>query len=353
MTKDGNGNDTGSGGWADALDQGANGYVDDLVGWNRFSNNKTPTDGYGHGTHVSGTIGAIGNNNVGVAGVNWKAQIMTLKIFSNSGGYVGDTGVIQMFDYAVANGAQLSNHSWGGGGFSQAMKDAISAMGSAGHIFVAAAGNNGANNDVNKFYPATYGLPNIISVAATDSADNKASFSNYGANSVHLGAPGVNVNSTLPTTGSLMGTNYGQASGTSMASPHTAGSIALLWSQHPNYSYRRVIRQILNFVDKVPSMNGKSITGGRLNVGAAVVNAPGAPIPPAPGLAARQAEQTAALGAGLVSSGQADSTILGAGEVHYASPWGDTVNVASAQRLVARPNVVDAEWVDVDFASWA
>src|SRR5262249_46135910 len=193
MTKDGNGNDTGLGGWADGIDQNGDGYTDDFVGWNAYSNNNAPTDGYGHGTHVSGTIGAIGNNGVGVVGVNWKTQLMPLKIFSNSGGYSSDTKVIQMFGYAVSHGALVSNNSWGGGGFSQAMKDAISAMGAAGHIFVAAAGNNNSNNDVTKFYPATYGLPNIISVAAPDSNGAKATFSHHRAATVPLVAHPGNV----------------------------------------------------------------------------------------------------------------------------------------------------------------
>jgi subtilisin family serine protease len=182
-----------------------------------------------------------------------------------------------MFSYAVANGAKVSNNSWGGGGFSQSMKSAIRKMGDAGHIFVAAAGNNNNNNDVQKFYPASYGLPNIIAVAATNETDNKAGFSNYGATTVHLGAPGVKILSTLPTGAARLATRYGASRGTSMATPHVAGTATLLRGIHPGWSYEQIIDQILGTVDPVQAMQGKTITGGRLNIGKAITESLPAP----------------------------------------------------------------------------
>ncbi len=280
MKKDTSGNDTGVGGWSDVVDQNADGRLDDLIGWNASATTKTPTDGHGHGTHVAGTIGAIGNNGVGVAGVNWKTQLMPLKIFNDAGFYAGNTKVIQMFSYAVANGAKISNNSWGGGSASLAMKEAIRAMSDAGHIFVAAAGNNHNNNDVIKFYPASYGLPNIVAVAATNYVDGITGFSNYGAKTVHLGAPGMDIYSTYPTAGSKMGTNYGMSRGTSMATPHVVGSMALLRSLHPTWEYPQVIKQVLDNVDPLPDLQGKTITGGRLNLAKAVINVPLPAAPP-------------------------------------------------------------------------
>ncbi len=245
------------------IDDDGNGYVDDVHGYNFVNHNGNPMDDNGHGTHVAGTIGAIGDNGVGVVGVNWHVQIMPLKFLDASGsGTV--SGSIAALNYAVANGASLSNNSWGGGAYSLALHDAIAAAGAQGHIFVAAAGNNGANTDTAPYYPASYDLANIVSVAASDASDQLAGFSNYGPVSVDLAAPGVNILSTL------RGGGYGTMSGTSMAVPHVTGVLALVRGQHPQWTSNQVIAQVLSTVDPLASLSGKTVTGGRLNAARAV-----------------------------------------------------------------------------------
>ena len=177
-----------------------------------------------HGTHVAGTIAAQGNNSQGVSGVNWDARIMPLKFLGADGGTTVDA--IEALNYAVNKGVKISNNSWGGGGYNQALYDAIKSADTKGHLFVAAAGNDGSNNNTTASYPANYDLPNVISVAATNNKDNLASFSNYGATKVDLAAPGVDIASTAPDNG------YVYMSGTSMATPHVTGVAALIESQN-------------------------------------------------------------------------------------------------------------------------
>lgn len=261
----------------DGVDNDANGFVDDVHGYDFVNDDGDPMDDQGHGTHVAGTIGAVGNNALGVTGVNWNAQIMAVKFLDETGsGTTADA--IRAIDYAISQGARISNNSWGDNGpFSQAMYDAIAAGRDAGHIFVAAAGNGnflgfGQDNDQNPFFPASYDLDNIVSVAATGHDDVIATFSNFGAASVDLSAPGVNILSTRPDD------TYARLSGTSMATPHVAGVASLLASQHPEWSHGQIIDQILATVDPVPSMQGISVTGGRLNAATALGN----PVPPPP-----------------------------------------------------------------------
>ncbi|HET7272799.1 MAG TPA: S8 family peptidase, partial [Rubrobacter sp.] len=208
-----------------------------------------------------------GNNGTGVTGVNWQAKIMPLKFLGPTGGYTSDA--VEALDYAVKNGVKISNNSWGGGGKSQALQDAIARADSAGHLFVAAAGNGGNdgigdNNDVTPNYPASYPNSNIISVAATDNRDRLASFSNFGVNTVDLAAPGVSILSTLP------GNSYGNYSGTSMATPHVTGVAALIKSQNPTAVDGAIKAQILQFAEKKTSLENKVATGGRLNAYAAL-----------------------------------------------------------------------------------
>jgi serine protease len=245
------------------VDDDGNGYVDDIHGYDFVNNDGNPIDDHGHGTHVAGTIGAVGNNTVGVTGVIWNVQIMALK-FLNSNGSGSLSAAISAVNYAVANGASISNNSWGGGPFIQSLYDAIQAAGVQDHLFVAAAGNSGINTDLSPAYPASYNLPNIISVAATNHADGLASFSNFGLVTVDLGAPGVGIRSTLP------GGGYGNLSGTSMASPHVAGVAALVRDLNPTWTFQQVKDVILNTADPIAALQGKSVTGGRLNAADAV-----------------------------------------------------------------------------------
>ena len=243
---------------ANGIDDDGNGFVDDIHGYDFVNNDADPFDDHGHGSHVSGTIGGVGNNGIGVVGVNWEVSIMCLK-FLNSGGSGSTAGAIAAVDYSVLMGVDLTSNSWGGGAFSQALMDAIADANANDQAFIAAAGNNGTNNDTSPHYPSNYNLPNVISVAATDHSDAKASFSNYGATTVHLGAPGVNILSTLP------GNAYGQLSGTSMATPHVSGVAALIRAVSPGIPVSQLKSVILNSVDLKPSMNGITTSGGRLN----------------------------------------------------------------------------------------
>ncbi len=256
------------------VDDDQNGYVDDIHGYNFVSNTGDPMDDYGHGTHVAGTIGAVSNNGEGVAGIAWDVKIMAVKFLDSSGSGTL-TGAIDALNYAVTNGATISNNSWGGGGYYQPLKDAIASAALKDHIFIAAAGNDTNNNDSNPSYPASYDLANIISVAATDHNDELAYFSNFGALSVDLGAPGVDILSTVPTSGPLSDpSGYKKLSGTSMATPHVTGVVALVRGLHPDWTYSQVISQVLNTVDLIPSLDGKTLTGGRLNAAGAVTGTP-------------------------------------------------------------------------------
>ena len=240
------------------IDDDGNGYIDDIKGWDFFSKDNNPDDGSGHGTHCSGTIAAVGNNDIGVVGVSWNAKIMPLRFLGPDGGYTDDA--ISAIEYAFNNGANIMSNSWGGGGYSQALKDAISTANEEGILFVAAAGNRRQNTDRRPHYPSSYDVPNIISVAATDRYDNLASFSNYGPNSVDLGAPGVYIASTYP------GNSYYYMSGTSMAAPHVAGAAALIMAQNPEMSVDDLKAKILDSVDPIDALAVKTVTGGRLNV---------------------------------------------------------------------------------------
>lgn len=260
---------TSTGGWANGISDDGDGYVDDLIGWNFLGNNNNPLDDNGHGTHVSGTIGAIGNNGVGVTGINWKVQMMALKFLGNSGSGTL-AGAIDALNYAVAHGAQISNHSWTiGDYYSQQLYDAVNAARLKGHIVVASASNGGSdgvgdNNDITPAYPASFALDNVVAVAATGANDTLANFSNYGAKSVDLAAPGVSILSTVLNNG------YSLYSGTSMAAPHVVGVLALVHSQHPTWTYAQKIQQVLGTVDHVTALDGKVVTNGRLNAAKAV-----------------------------------------------------------------------------------
>jgi len=256
------------------IDDDRNGYVDDVYGWDFAYNDNNPSDGNGHGTHTAGTVGARGNNGVGIVGVNWQVKLVALKFLSDSGSGATSNAVLAV-QYAQKEGIRVSNNSWGGGGYSQSLYDAISAAKSIGHLFVAAAGNDNFNTDILPHYPSSYTLDNIISVASITSTDARSSFSNYGAVSVDLGAPGSSILSTVPG-------GYATYSGTSMATPHVAGAAAMLVGLHPTWTYGEIRDAILGTVRPISALAGKTVTGGTLDLAAAVNYQPGGSPPLAP-----------------------------------------------------------------------
>jgi subtilisin family serine protease len=247
----------------DGIDNDHNGFVDDWHGWDFANNDNNPTDDHGHGTHVSGTIGAAGNNGVGVAGVNWNVRIMPVK-FLNAQGSGTDANAVSAVLYAAQNGAAVMNNSWADDVYSQALADAITVADQHSSLFVAAAGNNGTDNDSSPTYPASYDMPNVVAVAATDNTDSRAFFSNVGRRSVDLGAPGVDIYSTWP------GGGYQYLSGTSMATPHVAGAAALAKAAFPSASAVGLKALLLGTVDPKPALATTTSSGGRLNIGNAV-----------------------------------------------------------------------------------
>jgi len=246
--------------------------ADGSHGLNAINDTNDPNDDFGHGTHVAGTLGAVGNNSVGIVGVCWNVKIMACKFLDPQGnGTLSDA--IQCIDFARANGARIINASWGTTTFtSQALRDAIASAGQAGIIFVAAAGNSAGNNDADPLYPASYDLDNIVAVAATTRADALANFSNFGATTVDLGAPGVSIFSCW----NGADTDYQFLDGTSAAAPHVAGACALLMAHFPGDNYHQIINRLLSNVDPLPTLAGKCVSGGRLNLQKAL----GAIIPP-------------------------------------------------------------------------
>jgi len=268
---------------SNGVDDDHNGFVDDVHGWNFIDNNADVTDGFGHGTHVAGIIGAVGNNGVGVAGIAWQVSLMVLRVQNNLG--AGSTSaVIGALNYATMMrrdhgiNVVVTNNSWESyGGLSALMQEAIRAQGDAGITFVAAAGNHATDNDVIPRYPSTYDLPNVISVAALDPSGNLAGMSDYGVRTVDLAAPGTLIQSTW-----LHG-SYGMLSGTSMAAPQVSGAVALLAAAKPGITAAQVRAAILGTTTPVASLAGRTATGGRLNVAAALASLGGstspAPVP--------------------------------------------------------------------------
>src|SRR5262245_23617503 len=240
------------------LDDDHNGFVDDVHGWDFVSDDGDPMDDFGHGTHVAGTIGALGDNDQGVVGVAWRVSLVPLK-FLNASGNGSTSDAVAAINYAIDIGVDVLNNSWGSYDVSQTLMDAIRDAEASNIVFVCAAGNNGSNNDVLPFYPASYAIGNVISVAATDNTDRKAVFSNYGFGSVDLGAPGVDIFSTLPQA------HYGSLSGTSMAAPHVSGVAALLRAIAPDMPVSEVRQKILDGAVRLSGLTGLVATGGRLS----------------------------------------------------------------------------------------
>ncbi|MFP5518619.1 MAG: S8 family serine peptidase [Bdellovibrionia bacterium] len=248
------------------VDDDGNGIVDDIYGaafvGGQVSGN--PLDDHGHGSHCAGTIGARGNDGVGVAGVAWNVKIMGVKFLSKDGGGSLEDA-IKSIDYATSMGAKVLSNSWGGGGHSDLLKEAIERSNKAGTLFVAAAGNESNNNDANPTYPASYDVANVLSVAAVDNRGTMASFSNYGRNKVHVGAPGVNILSTTTS-------GFDSWSGTSMAAPHVSGIAVLLASTNPQMSGVEMKERITRTAVSIPGLRGKVKSGGIANAYTTLTN---------------------------------------------------------------------------------
>jgi thermitase len=287
--------ESGAGRETNGLDDDGDGSVDDVHGWDFVDRDADPQDGNGHGTHVSGTIAARGDDGTGVAGVTWNTTIMPLRVLGDDGsGYVSD--VVTAYAYAARSGARVVNASLGGDSYSRAEHDAIAAAPNT--LFVVAAGNDGADDDATPVYPCDYELANVVCVAASDRADALASFSNYGATNVDLAAPGVDIASTWP------GGRYVLLDGTSMATPHVSGAAALLLAHDGGLSASGLRSALLSSVHPVAGLAGRVATGGRLDIAAALSVPPAAPEPPpapaptapavaAPAAAASVADRTA------------------------------------------------------------
>ena len=245
------------------IDDDHNGFVDDYYGWDFAYDDNDPMDGDSHGTHVSGTIGGVGNNGKGVAGVSWNTNIMAVK-FLDDGGSGWTSDAIDAINYATMMGADIMSNSWGGAEYSSALEAAIQAADDAGILFVAASGNWAEDTDQSLFYPAGYDIPNVMSIAATDKNDNLADFSNYGISTVDIGAPGVDILSSVPVN------RYDSYSGTSMAAPHVSGAAALLKAFNPSLTHLEIKDILMKSVDPLPSLYGKTVTGGRLNIQKAI-----------------------------------------------------------------------------------
>ncbi len=257
------------------IDDDGNGYADDIYGINTIADTSDPKDDNGHGTHVAGIIGAVGNNGKGVAGLNWSVSMMAVKSH-NAGGNGTSASVVKAFQYVTMMkkrgvNIRVTNSSWGGAPeaahYDQALKDAIDAAGNADILNVCAAGNSASDNDAAPFYPASYDSPSVIAVAASDSSDNRATFSSYGAKSVQLAAPGAGILSTY-----LGASSYRLLSGTSMATPHVAGAAALLAAYNPSLSAASLKATLINNADQLPQWAGKVASGGRLNIARALRN---------------------------------------------------------------------------------
>ncbi|MGQ9660706.1 MAG: S8 family serine peptidase [Kiritimatiellia bacterium] len=245
------------------LDDDGNGYVDDVYGWDFVNNDNDPNDDHFHGTHVAGTIGAVGNNGLGVVGVNWNVKLVAVKFLSASGsGTLANA--VRAVDYTIGlkKYIRLTNNSWGGGGYSQALKDAIDAADAAGQLFIAAAGNSGSDNDITPTYPSSYDSSNIIAVASIANGGVLSGFSCYGKNSVDIAAPGSAILSTWNTADNA----YNTISGTSMATPHVAGACALIWGMQPSLTHMEVRNAILKGAAPNPNLVGRVATDGELDL---------------------------------------------------------------------------------------
>ncbi|HWQ64773.1 MAG TPA: S8 family serine peptidase [Methanospirillum sp.] len=258
------------------IDDDGNGYIDDVHGWDFINNDNDPMDDNGHGTHCAGVIGAVGNNGIGISGVNQKVKIMPLKFLRADGS--GDVAAsLNAIAYARKMGANVISCSWGGTAKSQALEDAISATNT---LFACAAGNSGVNTDIIPQYPSCFTEAQVISVAASNAKDGVPSYSNYGPVSVDVAAPGDGILSLYPTS---LGSQYMSMKGTSMATPHVAGLAALLLSNKPGLTPAELKSLIMSNVDTISAWSGKTATGGRIDAGKTLSALSGSSVSALPG----------------------------------------------------------------------
>jgi hypothetical protein len=252
--------ESGGGKETNGIDDDLNGFIDDVHGINAVNNTGDLTDEFNHGTHVAGIACAAGNNGLGVCGIAWKSQLMPLKFISGSSGSSSD--FIMCLDYARQHGAKVINCSVVSAASTPTFSNAFWNLRLAGIVVCTAAGNNQSDNDVTPLYPASYKMDNLLAVTSTDRNDEFYSFDNYGLTSVHLGAPAVGIYSTWAASDSY----YDFNTGTSMAAPMVAGAAALLRARFANETAQQIVQRILVSVDPLPSLAGKCVTGGRLNL---------------------------------------------------------------------------------------
>ncbi len=335
----------------DGIDNDGNGYIDDVHGINAITDVGDPMDDNGHGTHVSGTIGGTGNNGEGVAGVNHDVSIVGCK-FLDAGGSGSTSDALKCMDYMVSLknsgiNVRVLNNSWGGGGSSQSMIDAINASEAADILFVAAAGNSAVDNDVNPHYPSSYEHNSVLSVASTTSTDSMSSFSQWGLTSVDMGAPGSAILSTIP------GGGYDSFSGTSMATPHVAGAAALVLSVNPDLNVIELKELLMNSGDENADLTGKTVSGKRLNVHTALLDAdptPGFGLSVTPGSTVLTAGETATYNFSVSSIAEwdGDITLTIADSLGSAELSATTVTPGEGFTLMV-PTNADTAWGGYEF----
>jgi serine protease len=334
----------------DGIDNDGNGYIDDIHGINAISGVGDPMDTGGHGSHVSGTIGASGNNGLGVVGVNHDVSIIGCKFLGDQGGTTSDA--IACIDYFVGlknNGVnvRVTNNSWGGGGFSQALSDAITSSEEANILFVAAAGNDAYDNDAQSSYPSGYPHDSVLAVASTTRTDSMSSFSQWGLTTVDLGAPGSDILSTVP------GGGYASYSGTSMATPHVTGAAALAWSVNPELSAIEMKALLMSSGDDNAALAGKTASGRRLNVNNALNDAdptPGFTLAATPGSSTIEAGETAtySFNVGSVADWNGEVSLTLDGSLAGATLTTDTATPGATFELSV-PTTAETQWGEYTF----
>ena len=324
------------------VDDDGNGFIDDVRGWNFYADTANAMDDHGHGTHVSGIIAARGNNALGVTGVTWKSSLLPIKFLNAQGfGYTSDA--IASVEYARERGCRVINASWGGGGYSTLLRDSIGNFTTANDgLFVCAAGNAIRDNDSQPYFPASYGVSGIISVAASDSADKLAYFSNWGANSVHLAAPGDAILSCVP------GNKYALCSGTSMAAPHVTGSVALLFQHHSKLTAAECLLRVSANADHPPGLADKAQGGARLNVYSALSSTVAPWIQPAVWSGTVPAGANVKVPLNLNTAGLAPGYYTAALALQTNDPASSQVAISVELKIRPRNNL--GEWLNDHFA---